>query len=161
MADVGRGGRELGARLRWVRQQQGLSLADVEEQSEGALKAVVIGAYERGDRAVTITRLHRLARFYRVPMSALLTRPQQPSTSPARGVVLDLAALESDPSGPGGVVARFATRVQRQRGDHNGRVLSVRRSDVDTVALTLGLARHELVDYLESRALTRSAGSGA
>ena len=44
----------LGARLRSIRQQQGMSLQAVEEKSQGRWKAVVIGSYERGDRAVTV-----------------------------------------------------------------------------------------------------------
>ena len=38
--------------LRSIRQQQGLSLHGVEEKSQGRWKAVVVGSYERGDRAV-------------------------------------------------------------------------------------------------------------
>ena len=46
--------RALGARLRSIRNQQGLSLAQVEARSGGVWKAVVVGAYERGDRAVSL-----------------------------------------------------------------------------------------------------------
>ena len=67
--------RLLGERLRRVRQQQGLSLHEVESRSAGELKASVLGAYERGERAVSITRLHRLAAFYRVPVGQLLPDP--------------------------------------------------------------------------------------
>ena len=45
----------LGARLRAIRTQQGLSLHGVEEKSQGRWKAVVVGSYERGDRAVVIS----------------------------------------------------------------------------------------------------------
>ena len=38
----------LGARLRAIRTQQGLSLHGVEEKSQGRWKAVVVGSYERG-----------------------------------------------------------------------------------------------------------------
>jgi transcriptional regulator with XRE-family HTH domain len=44
----------LGARLRAIRTQQGLSLHGVEEKSRGRWKAVVVGSYERGDRSVTV-----------------------------------------------------------------------------------------------------------
>jgi len=59
--------RALGARLRAIRTQQGLSLHGVEEKSEGRWKAVVVGSYERGDRAVTVQRLSELAVFYGDP----------------------------------------------------------------------------------------------
>jgi len=47
----------LGARLRAIRTQQGLSLHGVEEKSRGRWKAVVVGSYERGDRSVTVQKL--------------------------------------------------------------------------------------------------------
>ena len=53
----------LGARLRAIRTQQGLSLHGVEEKSRGRWKAVVVGSYERGDRAVTVQKLSELAEF--------------------------------------------------------------------------------------------------
>ena len=59
--------RALGARLRAIRNQQGLSLQGVEDKSHGRWKAVVVGSYERGDRAVTVQRLSELAVFYGVP----------------------------------------------------------------------------------------------
>ena len=62
----------LGARLRDVRQREGLSLQRVEQRSGGRWKAVVVGSYERGDRAVTVQKLAELARFYGVPMSELV-----------------------------------------------------------------------------------------
>jgi hypothetical protein len=40
--------RALGARLRAIRNQQGLSLQGVEDKSHGRWKAVVVGSYERG-----------------------------------------------------------------------------------------------------------------
>jgi len=75
-ADNGEGrsdyARALGVRLRAIRAQQGLSLHGVEAKSDGRWKAVVIGSYERGDRAVTVQRLAELADFYGVPVAELL-----------------------------------------------------------------------------------------
>src|SRR3954470_20732141 len=62
----------LGARLRAVRMQQHLSLHGVERKSGGKWKAVVVGSYERGDRAVSVSRLAELAEFYGVPVNDLL-----------------------------------------------------------------------------------------
>jgi transcriptional regulator with XRE-family HTH domain len=56
----------LGARLRALRQDLGLSLAEVEATSGGAINAVVLGSYERGDRTVSVIRLEELAEFYGV-----------------------------------------------------------------------------------------------
>lgn len=62
----------VGAKLREVRQRLGLSLTDVEQKSGGIWKAVVVGSYERADRAVTIARLAALCAFYGVPVSDVL-----------------------------------------------------------------------------------------
>ena len=70
--------RRVGERLRAIRRQKRLSLQDVEAASVQEFKASVLGAYERGERAISVPRLQRLARFYGVqystdPTSALLT----------------------------------------------------------------------------------------
>jgi transcriptional regulator with XRE-family HTH domain len=122
----------LGARLRAIRVQQGLSLHDVEDKSHGRWKAVVIGSYERGDRAVTAQWLAELASFYRVPMFELL--PAEASTvgsapEPAH-VVIDLERLhQARAPRRAAPLARYAAATQSQRGDYNGRVLSLRRAD--------------------------------
>src|SRR5947207_7749115 len=81
----------LGVRLRAIRTQQGLSLHGVEEKSRGRWKAVVVGSYERGDRAVTVQRLAELADFYGVPVQELLpgTTPGGAAEPPPK-LVLDL-----------------------------------------------------------------------
>src|SRR3954468_1747101 len=76
--------KQLGAKLRAIRTQQGLSLHGVEEKSQGRWKAVVVGSYERGDRAVTVQRLAELADFYGVPISDL------PPDAPAAAAATEL-----------------------------------------------------------------------
>ncbi len=140
----------IGARLRRVRHQQGLSLADVQTQSEGRWKAVVVGAYERGDRTITVTRLAQLAEFYDVPLADLLPDPTT-TVQPADGrVTLDLLALDAAPARPElTVLARYASQVARNRGDHNGRVLTLRAGDLETVALVVDMTGPQLRERLE------------
>jgi transcriptional regulator with XRE-family HTH domain len=128
----------LGARLRAIRAQQGLSLHGVEEKSRGRWKAVVVGSYERGDRAVTVQRLAELAEFYGVPVVELL--PASPaSPAPPRDaiprIVIDLEKLAEVPAAQGSVLARYAATIQSQRGDYNGRVLSIRQEDLRSLAV--------------------------
>ena len=81
----------LGSKLRAIRQQQGLSLHGVEQKSGGRWKAVVVGSYERGDRAVTVQKLAELADFYGVPVAELLPEGRIPSGSePATKIVINL-----------------------------------------------------------------------
>ena len=67
-------GARVGERLRAIRRQKGLSLHDVEARSNLEFKASVLGAYERGERAISVPRLLRLAEIYEVPSDQLLPR---------------------------------------------------------------------------------------
>src|SRR6266513_2298419 len=84
----------VGARLRMVRKQKGLSLQDVEGASNQEFKASVLGAYERGERAISVPRLQRLARFYSVPVDRLL--PDDPDASPVISLTERTAGSEED-----------------------------------------------------------------
>src|SRR5450432_4327875 len=64
--------RAVGSRLRAVRKQMRLSLQAVEAMSDQEFKASVLGAYERGERAISVPRLQRLAKLYDVPVDQLL-----------------------------------------------------------------------------------------
>ena len=102
--------RELGRRLRSVRRQRGLSLEQVESSSAQEFKAAVLGAYERGERAISVARLRRLARFYGVPVDYLL--PEQADAS-APGTAL---LSRDEASGERLVVwARFMGVIQVRR----------------------------------------------
>src|SRR5438045_4713752 len=75
----------VGERLRSVRKQKRLSLQAVEASSRQEFKASVLGAYERGERAISVPRLQRLARFYRVPVDQLLPGDDGPGFGPRPG----------------------------------------------------------------------------
>ena len=163
MAEADRYAIELGERLRNVRQQQELSLHDVEDSSDGALKASVVGAYERGERAVSVSRLRALADFYRVPVSSLLpTGSGGGAQSSRRGgerLVIDLTALEFDGVAveEREVIERYVGAIQAQRGDYNGRVLTVRASDVRALAAVLDRDVPEFRDHLTAVGVARTS----
>ncbi len=144
--------RALGSRLRAIRQQQGLSLQGVEEKSGGRWKAVVIGSYERGDRAVTVAKLAELADFYGVPVGELLPGGVAGATfEPPTQIVIDLEQLNRVPGEKAAPLARYAAAIQTQRGDYNGRVLSIRADDLRTLAVIYdqpaGLLAEELISW--------------
>lgn len=62
----------VGERLRAARKHRRWTLGDVETVSGGEFKTSVLGAYERGERGVAVSRLLRLAELYGVPPAALL-----------------------------------------------------------------------------------------
>ncbi len=139
----------LGARLRQIRVQQGLSLQGVEAKSRGQWKAVVVGSYERGDRALTAQRLSELAAFYRVPVTELLPHRVQAEMPqrPAR-LVLDLEKVQRVQDEQRTPLARYAARIQGQRGDYNGRVLSLRSDDLRSLAVLFEASSEDVQEQL-------------
>jgi transcriptional regulator with XRE-family HTH domain len=139
----------LGARLRAIRTQQGLSLHGVEEKSQGRWKAVVVGSYERGDRAVTVQRLAELAEFYGVPVNELLPEgAAAPASEPAARIIIDLEQLSSVPADKAAPLARYAATIQSQRGDYNGRILSIRQEDLRSLAVIYDASPSALTEQL-------------
>lgn len=141
----------LGSRLRAIRTQQGLSLHGVEEKSQGRWKAVVVGSYERGDRAVTVQKLAELADFYGVPVAELLPGGlPSAAAAPTPRLVIDLERLQELPREKAGPLARYASTIQSQRGDYNGRVLSIRQEDLRSLSVIYDKSPSALTEELIS-----------
>lgn len=127
---------EVGQRLRSVRRVRGLSLDDVERESGGRWSASAVGAYERGFRNLSLPRLRDLAQFYDVPMGVLLGEDEAGDGARAQGrLVLDLVALQQVREAES--VLRYLRSIILERGDYNGRVLSVRRDDLRAICSLL------------------------
>jgi transcriptional regulator with XRE-family HTH domain len=161
---------KVGTRLRAIRRQKRLSLQDVEASSNQEFKASVLGAYERGERAISVPRLQRLARFYRVPVDQLLPGDDGPDFGPRpgdgdlvidltqgrtsirgdeRSVKIDLASMERLEGTDAEMLTRYLRMIQVQRGDFNGRVLTVRRDDLRAIACILDVTPDLAVDRLD------------
>jgi len=140
----------LGARLRAIRAQQHLYLHGVERKSDGRWKAVVVGSYERGDRAVSVQRLAELAEFYGVPVGELLPKEhaQGGGTPGLSKIVLNLERLQSVPAEDAGPLVRFAAAIQRQRGDYGNKVLSIRNEDLRSLAIMYDTSVEGLTERL-------------
>jgi transcriptional regulator with XRE-family HTH domain len=151
----------LGSRLRAIRQQQGLTLQQVEESSRGRWKAVVVGSYERGDRAVSVTKLAEISDFYNVPVSELLPKEEDevpPPRTPPSKVRLDLRQLSRQDLDPElRPVSRFAHTIQLQRGDFNGNVLTIRGEDLRALSVIYGTGPEELIVRLEEEGVIAGA----
>jgi transcriptional regulator with XRE-family HTH domain len=159
--------RRVGQRLRAIRRQKRLSLQEVESASSQEFKASVLGAYERGERVISVPRLQRLADFYRVPVDQLLPREGEvPNEPPAVGVeptevrvaapvwpskvTFDLArfqAVDSDPELE--MVYKYLSSIQVRRQDFNGRVLTIRADDIRAIAGLFGTDADALLRRLD------------
>ena len=129
----------VGERLRSIRQQRGMSLQDVHKATDGEFKAAVLGAYERGERSLSLPRLRRLAACYGVPINQLLPEEDtyEITSSLATGVTIDLNKVDDMDDAVATVIARFLQRIQVQRQDFNGKVLTIRSNDLRTLAMLL------------------------
>jgi transcriptional regulator with XRE-family HTH domain len=150
--------RHLGERLRRIRLQKGLSLQDVQDSSRGQLKAQVVGAYERGDRNMTVLRLVELADFYGVSPPDILPEDDVGGAGGAlrQRLVLDLERIGELPDRERAPLERFAKAVQRQRGDFNGRVLTIREDDLMALALLYETTSEEIAERLTAWGLLAS-----
>ena len=136
----------IGQELKRIRKQKGLSLADVEAISGGAWKAVVIGSYERADRAITIGRLSSLMALYQAPIASLFPN-QNGSSQSERPLTFDLAQRANLRAlHPG--LDRILSHVINQRGDWNGHILTLRQHDLLIFAIAEALPYHEFLEKL-------------
>ena len=167
--------RKVGERLRALRKQQGLSLQAVEAHSGKEFKASVLGAYERGERSISVPRLQRLARIYNVPVDQLLPRAEG---DPGWGsglidltsedasrleavsrlreegkVVIDLTKLEEIEGPERDLLRRYMASIQVQRQDFNGRMLTVRTEDIEAIGRFFDLNAEAMRERLETLGL--------
>jgi transcriptional regulator with XRE-family HTH domain len=157
-------GRRVGERLRLIRRQKGLSLQDVEATSGQKFKASVLGAYERGERAISVPRLHRLAAFYAIPADQLLPRDDAdprvidltdaPGSAVSGPVILDLLRLRELEVPGAEMLVRYLSMIQVQRQDFNGRMLTIRRDDLRAIACILDTTVDATLEKLGALGLT-------
>jgi transcriptional regulator with XRE-family HTH domain len=164
-------GRRVGERLRSIRRQKRLSLQDVEANSNQEFKASVLGAYERGERAISVARLERLAHYYSVPVDQLLPRSSTAAASAetidltertgrSNGVTIHLGQLDGVPRPEGEMLGRYLVMIQVQRQDFNGRVLTIRQDDLRAVACILGVEIDGAIDRLDDLGLIHTNVAG-
>jgi transcriptional regulator with XRE-family HTH domain len=168
--------RAVGARLRTMRKQMRLSLQAVEAMSEQEFKASVLGAYERGERAISVPRLQRLAKLYDVPVDQLLppddatmtrwgasgTTEEIVTTSARRAnltasgtekVAIDLTKLHTVSGPERDLLRRFLSMIQVHRQDFNGRMITIRAEDVRAIACLFGVTPDSMGTRLDELGL--------
>lgn len=146
---------EIAKSIKAVRKAKGLTLREVEAKSGGVWKAVVIGSYERCDRALSVKKAITLANFYQVPLDELLGIHKEVTSNPREKITLDIRATASSASSDSesAIVRNFAVLICAKRRDWNGEVLSIRNSDLTTIALLLNKDEATSYDWLSNRGL--------
>jgi len=146
---------QVGERLRVIRKQKRMSLQEVEAQSKQEFKASVLGAYERGERALSVPRLDRLSQFYAVPVEQLLPREVTGTEAAAalasptiKKLAIDVAKLVQLKGAPFEMLARYLKLIQVQRQDFNGRVITVRGDDIRSIAAMLDVPVDQVAERL-------------
>lgn len=145
-------------RLRSIRRSRGWTLHDVEKRSGGSIKAVVMGSYERGTRAISLARALELANLFAIPIANLLGEPNpvhdfnlEPQRFDQRRVSY-LVAEGGD--GKFAQLHNFLIAISQRRGDWNGEILTLRGSDIDTLTLLLEMSQGELLRWLSHWQIT-------
>ncbi len=159
--------RKVGARLRSLRKQRGLTLQQVEVLSNKRLKGSLLAAYERGDRNISVTRLQQIAMLYTVPVTQLLPEEVEPQAEPSLPpkLAIDLQQLSGLPERQSAILARHIHQLQQQRQDFNTPVITFRTDDLEPLAAayktTPEMLRRSLQEWGVIRTLTVAPSASA
>lgn len=146
----------IGQELKRIRKQRGLSLAEVESLSQGRWKAVVVGSYERADRAITVGRLSALMALYQAPVSVLFRHDpasnQEYRLEENSPIAFDLSKrTQLQQLHPG--LAHYLNGVIHSRGDWNGHILSIRANDLHMAASYERISYKDFIEQLRANKL--------
>jgi transcriptional regulator with XRE-family HTH domain len=136
-------------KLRELRRRKGLTLEEFEKFTGGEVKAVVLGSYERGTRAISLARLQELANIYEVPLEYFFTEPKIALNS--ERLTFDLRRIKSRDDLDETIVGlrRYLTNIVTKRRDFNGEVLTLRESDNEILSFVAQIQLKEMIDYLK------------
>ena len=136
--------------LRELRRKRGLTLQQCEELTHGELKAVVLGSYERGHRAISLARLAQLADFYQVEIEYFFLDASVESSDESGRLVFDIRRIKKlvDLAPTLANVKSFLASIASRRRDWNGEVLSLRSSDSEVLSLINEISINELYQEL-------------
>jgi transcriptional regulator with XRE-family HTH domain len=147
----------ISARIRRQRKARSLTLQDIERLSAGRIKAVVMGSYERGSRAISLARAIEIANLFSIPLTELIEEPSTRISGEGALLILDLRKLRGvDSIKITDEIAKlrsFANAICAKRRDWNGEVLTLRAGDLDTLTLVMEMTAHEVQDLLKQSQL--------
>ena len=143
----------ISARIRAQRKARSLTLQDIERLSNGRIKAVVMGSYERGSRAISLARTIEIANLFAIPISELIEESKNPERGSDDQLVFDLRKLrEISLAMTGSEISKiniFLSAICARRRDWNGEILTLRSTDLDTLTLVLSAPREKVQELLD------------
>lgn len=150
----------VGQRLRDFRLKRRLTLSEVAQRSGNEFKISALGAYERGERSISVVRLERLAAVYGTDVPTLLglsaeheiDLPALERREERDGIVVDLSRLRVFAEHRAPALLAFAGAINRLRGEMSSSVLVVRRSDAAFLAAAVGCDPGTIDEALEALA---------
>ncbi|CAN2197883.1 Cro/C1-type helix-turn-helix domain [Candidatus Nanopelagicaceae bacterium] len=151
---------EINSTLRAIRQSKSLSLSDVETLSEGRIKAVVLGSYERGARSLSVKRALQIAALYQVPISEIFGHSEKLERSNGTKIILDLRLINHRVQQEDRFeldkythLSRLLQKIVRTRQDWNGEVISLRTTDIATLTVLFDESEEKVLNWLERETL--------
>jgi hypothetical protein len=151
---------EINSTLRAIRQSKSLSLSDVETLSEGRIKAVVLGSYERGARSLSVKRALQIAALYQVPISEIFGHSEKLEKSNGSKIILDLRLINHRVQQEDRFeldkythLSRLLQKIVRTRQDWNGEVISLRTTDIATLTVLFDESEEKVLNWLERETL--------
>ena len=143
----------ISARIRAQRKARSLTLQDIERLSNGRIKAVVMGSYERGSRAISLARTIEIANLFAIPLTELIEEPRKIESESDGLLIFDLRKMrEISVTVTGNEITKinaFVTAICARRRDWNGEILTLRSGDLDTLTLVLSTPRAAVQELLE------------
>ena len=143
----------ISARIRRQRKARSLTLQDIERLSAGRIKAVVMGSYERGSRAISLARAIEIANLFSIPLTELIEEPSTRISGEGALLILDLRKLRGiDSTKVTDEIVKirsFANAICAKRRDWYGEVLTLRSGDLDTLTLVMEMTAHEVNELLK------------
>ncbi|CAB4370446.1 MAG: helix-turn-helix domain-containing protein [Actinobacteria bacterium] len=145
----------IGLALRDVRRARKWTLAEFEIASHGRIKAVVLGSYERGSRSVSVDKLQTIAEIYAVPIGAFFKQSSAENCAKEiPNIIIDLRKLREEPdlhsSKVLSLLDQFCSGIINFRKDWNGEILSLRKSDINLLAIMTATNAENLLQILAS-----------
>ena len=145
---------QLSTRIRSLRESRNLTLVEAAAISQGAISAMALGSYERGDRAISAEKIFTLAQMYGVPVTELFMSPEK-SVSENR-VTIDIRKLVKSETNLSVRLSHILLKISQMRRDWNGELISLRNEDMKHLALFAGFTPAEIEKILRDFEIPRS-----